>query len=162
MQPNSDDEKDEAADGSSAANSVNAQGQVLIEVLIPKISAVEDILRADQLGAQIATSLSNAEYVPLGPQRLHTVELVYKMVCLRKEPIYDALGRSAVFQRVLELIKTYAWNNFLQLKVIALFEEVLNNCENADFKKAVLTGSGVGKAIIEMSQTPSYTMTSEK
>lgn len=160
VQPNSDDEKDDAADGSSA--SVDAQGQVLVEAITARLSKIENILRADQDGERIATSLNKDTYVPLGPQRLHTVELVYKLVCMRKDAMYEALGKSIIFQRVIELIKVFAWNNFLQLKVINLFEEVLNNCSNADFKKAVLTTSGIGQAIVDLGATPSYNMESTK
>lgn len=142
VQPNSDDEKDDNADGSSA--SVDAQGQMLVEVIVSKLTNIEEILRADHTGNEIATSLNTGTYVPLGLQRLHTVELVYKLVCMRKDAMYEALGKSIIFKRVIELTKVYAWNNFLQLKVINLFEEVLNNCTNGDFKKAVLISSGIG------------------
>lgn len=160
VQPNSDDEKDDNADGSSA--SVDAQGQMLVEVIVSKLTNIEEILRADHTGNEIATSLNTGTYVPLGLQRLHTVELVYKLVCMRKDAMYEALGKSIIFKRVIELTKVYAWNNFLQLKVINLFEEVLNNCTNGDFKKAVLISSGIGKAIVEMGASPSYNMESTK
>ena len=144
VQPNSDDEKDDLADGSSSASSVAAQGQVLADAIARKVSAIEEVLATGHEGELIASSVCEAQYVPLGPQRLHTVELVYKLVCMRKESVYDILKESKVFARILELVKVYAWNNFLQLKVINLFEEILNNCDVADFKKAVLVSSGVG------------------
>lgn len=143
VQPNSDDEKDDLADGSTSA-SVAAQGQVLIDAIARKVNAIEEVLATGHEGERIASSVCEAQYVPLGPQRLHTVELVYKLVCMRKESVYELLKDSKVFARILELVKVYAWNNFLQLKVINLFEEILNNCDVADFKKSVLVSSGVG------------------
>ena len=45
VQPNSDDEKDESAEGSSA--SVDAQGQLLVDAIVSKLKNVEEILCAD-------------------------------------------------------------------------------------------------------------------
>ena len=75
---------------------------------------------------------------------------------MRNASLYTFLKDSLVFERIINLVKAFPWNNFLQLKVINLFEEVLNSCQNAEFKAAVLEGSGIGKAIVEMAENPTY------
>jgi hypothetical protein len=43
-----------------------------------------------------------------------------------------------------------------------IFNDVLDNCENVQFKKDFLNSSGIGKAIVEMSEKASFTMESER
>jgi hypothetical protein len=107
----------------------------------------------------IRSSVTDQEYVPLGQQRLYTIELVLRMVQLKKEALYDGLGASKIFFNIMELVKQYPWNNFMQLKVINISDEILDNCENEGFKKAFLDGSGIGKALVDMATEASYTMT---
>jgi len=72
---------------------------------------------------------------------------------MKKEVLYQPLGRSKIFGNIIELVKQYPWNNFLQLKVINLFTEVIDNCENVQFRKDFFDSSGIGKALVEMSET---------
>jgi hypothetical protein len=59
-------------------------------------------------------------------------------------------------------VKKFPWNNFLQLKVINIFTEILENQDNQDFIKAFLASSKVGPAIVEMQAQAMYTMESER
>jgi hypothetical protein len=138
---------------------VAAQTQVLVEVLLRKISNIENILKNDYEGAMIRSSVTDLEFVPLGQQRLYTIELVLRMVQLKKDALYEAMGASKIFQFIMELVKQYPWNNFMQLKVISISDEVLDNCESESFKKAFLNGSGIGKALVDMAVDANYTMT---
>jgi len=121
------------------------------------------ILRSDHEGVKIQGSITDVQYVPLGQQRLLTVELVYKLLQVRHAGIYAAFDKgSSVFKNIIELVKTYQWNNFLQLKVMNMFEEVLDNCENVDFKKKFLVASGIGQALVEMGEKAEFKMESER
>jgi len=62
----------------------------------------------------------------------------------------------------MELVKTYQWNNFLQLKVINICTEVIENSDNAEFRKQFLTSSGIAKALVEMSEKAFIQMESER
>jgi len=73
VRQNSDDEGNEENDGS---NSALAQTNLLVDILKDKVSIIEDVLKADYNGAKVRNSVVEAEFVPLGPQRLHTTELV--------------------------------------------------------------------------------------
>jgi len=67
----------------------------LVEVLQVKIPEIAVILQNDHDGPKVANSLNHEQQaIPLGQQRLRTVELVLKMVQMRKETIYEGLGRS--------------------------------------------------------------------
>lgn len=121
VQHNSEDEDKEDTEASNP-NSATVQTNVLVEILKGKITNIEDVLRADHEGPKTRISVSDTEFVPLGQQRLYTVELVSKMVQLKKEPIFSGLMASNAFGNIIELVKIYKWNNFLQLKVINLFE----------------------------------------
>lgn len=158
VQQNSDDE---AADDLEASNpnSVAAQTQVLVDVLLRKMSNIETILKNDFEGPKIRSSVTDQEFVPLGQQRLYTIELVLRMVQLKKDALYEALGSSKIFANIMGLVKQYPWNNFMQLKVISMTDEILDNCESETFKKAFLNGSGLGKALVDMAVQANYTMT---
>jgi len=160
-QQNSDDEnaEDEATNPESPAYACNQ----LVEILAAKLDTISDVLNPEQVpGSKIASSIDDEEFVPLGRQRLITVEAVHKMLKLRKEPISEALMKSQVFKHIIELVKRYPWNNFLQLKVINICDLILDDGENEELRKFFLQSSGIGPAIIEMSKQASYTMQSER
>jgi len=137
VQHNSEDE-DKDDNEASNPNSATVQTNILVDILKDKVEIVQEILRGDHPGEKTRLSVSDIDFVPLGLQRLHTVELVSKMVQLRKEPLYTALSATKIFANIMELVKVYKWNNFLQLKVNNLFEQVCNNCDNETFKREVL------------------------
>ena len=60
------------------------------------------------------------------------------------------------------LVQKYPWNNFMQLKVMTMCEEILENCDNDQFKKDFLEGSGIGKAMVDMGAEASFKMNSER
>lgn len=80
------------------------------------------------------------------------------MVQLKKVELYDALGESKIFANIMALVKQYPWNNFMQLKVIAISDEILDNCEVETFKKEFLTGSGIAKSLVDMAAVAQYDM----
>jgi len=94
----------------------------------------------------------------LGQQRLRTVELVLHLVKLKKESLYTALGDSAIFKNIVALVKQYPWNNFLQLKVVNLFTEVIENCEDATFRVAFFRSSGIGPSLVELAKEASVAL----
>lgn len=159
VQQNSDDE----ANDDQESTSTIAQANVLVEVLQVKIPEIAVILQNDHDGPKVANSLNHEQQaIPLGQQRLRTVELVLKMVQMRKEAIYEGLGRSKVFSNIVALVKQYPWNNYLQLKAVALFNEVIDNCENNEFRKQFFESSGIGKALVEMGDNAQYVMGSTR
>ena len=114
-----DDEKEDTE--ASNPDSASVQTNVLVDILKDKIPMIQDILRADHKGTLTRLAVCDTDFVPLGPQRLNTVELVSKMIQLKKEPIFTSLMGSQIFSNIMALVKNYPWNNFLQLKVINLF-----------------------------------------
>jgi hypothetical protein len=66
------------------------------------------------------------------------------------------LGKSDVFAKISNLLEAYSWNNFLQLKVIALYEEMLEHCENNEFRKDALFGSHIGNSLINLANESVY------
>lgn len=160
VQQNSDDEA--AEDDASNPTSAAAQTAVLVDILKEKIGTIATILEPEHDGAKIQSSVNEAHYVPLGQQRLYTIELVLRMVQLKKETLYTAMGRSKVFFNIMELVKMYPWNNFMQLKVMTMCDEILENCDNEAFKKDFLESSAIGKALVAMGAEASFKMNSER
>lgn len=56
----------------------------------------------------------------------------------------------------------YPWNNFLQLKVQAIYEEIFENSENAAFRKAVLTNSNTVPTLMALQEKPDFQHDSER
>jgi hypothetical protein len=46
---------------------------------------------------------------------------------MKKEALNNAISGSRIPSNIISLVKQYPWNNFLQLKVINIFTEVLEN-----------------------------------
>jgi hypothetical protein len=111
--------------------------------------AIEDVLKDDHEDVKITNSVIDVQFVPLGHQRLLTVELVYKMIQLNKEGLSTPIAASGISKKILLLVKAYPWNNFLQLKVMNLFTEVIENqTANENFRKNLLKNSGVGELLV--------------
>lgn len=110
----------------------------------------------------VTGSVAEEPFVPLGQQRLRTVELVLKMVQMKNENLMRELNESNIFSNITNLVKQYPWNNFLQLKVINIFTEMIENNENATLTKNFLISSGIGQAIVEMQKTADIKMESER
>ena len=91
----------------------------------------------------------DAKIVPLGHFRLRIVELVYHLLKLKSKAISDALLESDLFSKISVLVETFPWNNFLQLKVIALYEEIFEN-GSAEFKQQALAKSQIINTLIRL------------
>lgn len=53
------------------------------------------------------------------------------------------------------MVKVYPWNNFLQLKVISIYEEIIESSECSRFRFEMLTKSNIGEAIVSLSRNNS-------
>jgi len=53
------------------------------------------------------------------------------------------------------LLENYPWNNFLQLKAISIFDEILDS-NNAEFRLAALTSSKIGETLIALSNKTKF------
>jgi hypothetical protein len=52
---------------------------------------------------------------------------------LGNENILTALAQTNFFEQLSHLLEKYSWNNFLQLKAISIFDEILDN-SNTEFR----------------------------
>ena len=161
VQQNSDEENGDDLEATNP-NSHTAQTNSLVDLLKGKTDEITRVLQSDYDLPKIGTSVCEETYVPLGQQRLYTVELVLKMVQMKKAILYTKMGETEMFKNIMGLVHKYQWNNFLQLKVIELCDEVLDNCDNDAFKKQFLNGSGIANTLVEMSKDASYKMESER
>jgi len=61
----------------------------------------------------MGTSVFEGGFVPLGQQRLLTVDLVHKVVQMKKPTLYTAIQETSIFKNIMDLVAKYQWNNFL-------------------------------------------------
>lgn len=101
------------------------------------------------------------DIVPLGHLRLRIVEMVHNLIKLNHTDILLSLASSKVIEKISKLMILYPWNNFLQLKAIQIFEEILEN-ENADFRKAALISSLICPTLIQMSKDTNFNHVSNR
>lgn len=81
QQKSDDEEEDPEANPHSVTNQVNN----LVDCLKSRVGSCEEVLRPDHVDNKITGSVCTIEFVPLGQQRLLTVELVYNMIQLKKD-----------------------------------------------------------------------------
>jgi hypothetical protein len=79
---------------------------------------------------ELSASYVSKAAIPLGSLRLKIVELVHLMLKLNKSPVIEALSETDIFSKISDLVEQYPWNNFLQLKAIAIYEEVLDTIDD--------------------------------
>ena len=77
------------------------------------------------------------------------------MIRLNKQPILEAIAETEVFETLSKLIEAYPWNNFLQLKVQNLYEEIFDS-PNVDFRRKVFEKSKIIDTIIKLGQGTRY------
>lgn len=107
-------------------------------------------------------SVTSTPFVPLGQQRLLTVELVHNMIQLKRDDLNTPISKSPLCSNIVGLVKAYPWNNFLQLKVMNLFTEVIEKQKNDTFRRSFMETSGIVDALIEMGGQAWFTMESER
>jgi len=112
VQQDDEEEKDEELEAQNP-NSLVSHSKNLEEVLLKMINNIEDVTQVDFIGEEIVGSVSDKAFVPLGQQRLRTVELVLKMIQLKNDNINEALNNSRIFSNVVNLVQSFPWNNFL-------------------------------------------------
>lgn len=124
----------------------------LIEVIAHNCRRLSDFLHQHSVVVleSIDTSFG-VKIAPLGSLRLKIIELIYQLVRLNKQPILDAIADTEVFETISRLVEAYPWNNFLQLKVQNLYEEVFDS-PNVEFRRKVLERSKIVDTIIRLGQ----------
>ncbi len=106
----------------------------MISILARNIPRAVSYLQAQthQASSELETSY-DAKIVPLGSLRLKLIEFVYHLMKLGNENILTALAQTNFFEQLSHLLEKYSWNNFLQLKAISIFDEILDN-SNTEFR----------------------------
>jgi len=82
------------------------------------------------------------------------------MIQLKKEVLLKPISVSPLCANIVALVKAYPWNNFLQLKVMSLFTEIIEKSDNENFRRNFLETSGVAKTLVEMGNAATYKMES--
>ena len=146
------DEDEEEAGGESP----------LLEIIRQNVPKLEEYLASAKPRNEIGGSYIGTNFLPLGSLRLRLVELVYLLLKLNKTPVYEMIATSNILHNILELLINYPWNNFLQLKVVSIFEEILENCGTPANREALLKKSGIVETLIRFGKEPSYSHESDR
>lgn len=97
---------------------------------------------------------------PLGQLRLKIIDLVLHLLKLGKKVIVEPLSQTDCLVQINRYVEAYPWNNFLQLKVQNIYEEVLEN--HQDFRSALLSSSEIAPTLIKLSQNNIYEHSSKR
>lgn len=122
-----DDEETTVQQQSDEEEEASSEGG-FVDILAVNIPRIVQSLegQSNQKNTELETSY-DIKIVPLGSLRLKLIELLSQVMKLGKESVLKALGESNFFAKISALIETYPWNNFLHLKAIALFEDLLES-----------------------------------
>jgi len=74
------------------------------------------------------------------------------MIQLEKDVLNGEMLSTDIFKNIVMLVKTYQWNNFLQLKVNNMFNIIIDTYKSDEFRGKFLEASGIGPALVEMSE----------
>lgn len=129
-----DDEEDETLHQQS-----DEEEDTLIDVMAETIPKIEALLSL-RITHQLSTTYEE-QIVPLGSLRLKGVELVHHLQRLNKTNILTALAQSTIYQKISGLVEAYPWNNFLQLRVISIYEDIFDINFDPEMRSQILEKS---------------------
>jgi hypothetical protein len=135
---NNNEEDDEITLQSDEEDTEVAVESPLIEVLKQNLKQIATLLETAAPTQKIENCYDQTTYVPLGQLRLKIVELILFILKLRKQTLYETIETSDALPLISKLFAAYPWNNFLQLKVISLYEEIFENSETSQHRKQLL------------------------
>lgn len=72
------------------------------------------------------------------------------MIKLNKEAILEALAKTPYFSKISSLLESFPWNNFLQLKIVDLYEEIMTTGISKGFREVILPSSHIGQTLITL------------
>jgi len=121
-----DDEDEETVQQEAEEDSEDTDS--LIEVMASHVPRIVGYLSVTNQGT-LSTSYEE-DIVPLGSLRLKIIDLAAQILKLNKDVSTAAIANSNFFEQLSGLIETYPWNNFLQLKTIGIYEELLENASS--------------------------------
>lgn len=138
-----DDEEEDSTVQATSDEEDAANVNPLVDVLSNNIRKISEYLNSGNSIPQTEIDTSyDLKIVPLGHFRLRIVDLVYHLLKLRNEKISNGVLDTELLPKISLLLENYPWNNFLQLKVIALYEEIFEN-GTKEFKQAALSKSNI-------------------
>lgn len=151
----SDDEDEETTVQQNSEEEDESNEGSFIDMIaqnIPRIVASLEIQA--KAGSEIETSYDK-RIVPLGSLRLKLIELIYQIMKLGKESTSKAIVDSDFFKKLSLLVEAYPWNNFLHLKLISIYEDLLEST-NVDFVRSALASSQIGETLIALAAKSSF------
>lgn len=133
----------------------------LIDILKSIAKNITQYLKEATPKEEITNSYESKTFIPLGSLRLKIVELVHLMLKLNKLPVIEALSDSDIFARISDLVEQYPWNNFLQLKAISIYDEVLDTIDEK-CRAIIIKKSTIGETILKLANRNSYSHESNR
>lgn len=118
------------------------------------VGQLEDPVEAKR----IPTTYDTTTFVPLGHFRMGIIQLFLNIVKLRKPMLIEAMQEAKVFTVISGLAERYPWNNCAQLKIISLYEEVIegSSVDSSSLRERVLTGSNLAEALCSIQTKPDF------
>ena len=89
-------------------------------------------------------------------------KLVILVLKLKRNELNKLLIQNDVFKTLSELIPKHPWNNFFQLAIIRIYDEVIENSKNPDFRTEVLKSSKIIETIIGLKDQYKFQFGSER
>jgi hypothetical protein len=133
----------------------------IVMVLKNYIAILPELLTKSP-GGVLAGSMHSEDFVPLGQYRLMLTKLVYLILKLNKNELNDDLISNDIFRTLSGLMKQYPWNNFFQLRIIAIYDEVIEHSKNPAFRETVLKNSNLIETILSINGETHFSFESDR
>ena len=129
----------------------------LVDILAGSVPLIANYLSQSYSASriEIETTYDSLMTPPLGFLRIKIIELVLQMLKLNKKAVIEQLAATDSLAQISKLVEAYPWNNFLQLKVQAIYEEVLENVL-PEYRAQFLAKSDIGPTLIKLSQQNTF------
>lgn len=100
--------------------------------------------------------------MPLGQYRLMLTKLVILILRLKRDELNKLLISNDIFKTLSGLIAKHPWNNFFQLAIIKIYDEIIENCKSPEFRTEALKNSKLIETIVGMKEVYNFKFGSER
>jgi len=134
----------------------------LVKALEDNMGGLVDHLARGAPSQNMVTTFTDEEQKPLGRYRLRLVELIHLATRLHKASLNDEIAKSEAFAILSDLIYEFPWNNFMQLKLINVYEDILENDDFPEFRRACLEKGRFCQTLIKLSERSQYNISEQR
>ena len=88
--------------------------------------------------------------------------VVFLVLKMNRSELNEELIEHGIYKTLSALIQKYPWNNFFQLRMIAIYEEILEMGKNPEYRQKVLEKSNIVQTVLAIREETRFSFESQR